>query len=71
MILANQPMLRLRLEKQRAKPVPVLFLLTTPVMIADPWAQVRFAMPADFSSVHDERHCWPCSGAHKEPIGQT
>ena len=71
MILANQRVLRLRLEKQRATPVPALFLLTTPVMIADLRAQVRFAMQADFSSVHDERHCLLCSGAHKGPIGQT
>ena len=70
MILANPPVLRLRLEKQRAKPVPAQLPVTTPVMIVLSQAQVRFAR-AGFSSVRDGRHCWLRCGAHKGPIAQT
>jgi hypothetical protein len=70
MILANQQVPHLRLEKQSTKSVPEQFLVTTQV-IAQPRAQVRFAMRADFSSVHDERRCSLCSGVHKGPIKQT
>ena len=35
-----------------------------------PEPQVKFAAPPDFSSVHDGKRCWPCSGAHKGPIAQ-
>jgi hypothetical protein len=49
MILANRSVLRLRLEKQRAKSVPARFPVTTPVMIVLPQAQVRFAAPPGFS----------------------
>ena len=70
MILANLSVLRLRLAKQRAKPVRTWFLVTTPVMIVLPLVQVRFAQAA-FSSAHDGRRCWLCCGAHKAPITQT
>jgi len=72
MILAKPWVLRLRLAKQRAKPVPAQFPVTTiPMMIEVPEAQVRFAATAGFSLVHDETHCWLRCGAHKEPITQT
>ena len=70
MILANPSVLRLRLEKQRAKPVPAQFPVTTPVMIVLSQAQVRFAR-AGFSSVRDGRRCWLRCGAHKGPIART
>ncbi len=70
MILANPWVLRLRLEKQQAKPVQVRFPVTTPVMIVLPQAHVRFARAA-FSSVRAERRCWLRCGAHKGPIAQT
>ena len=71
MILANLSVLRLRLEKQRAKPVPAWFPVTTPVMIVLPQAQVSFVAPAGSSLVHDGRRCWLRCGAHKAPITQT
>jgi len=66
MILANPWGLRLRLAKQRAKPVPAWF----PVTIVLPPVQVRFAQ-AGFSSVHDGTRCWLRCGAHKVPTAQT
>ena len=70
MILANLSVLRLLLEKQRAKPVPAQFPVTLPGMIVLSEAQVRFAR-AGFSSVHDGKRCWLRCGARKGLITQT
>ena len=70
MIVANPPVLRLQLEKQRAKPVPAWLPATTLAMIAFSQAQVRFAR-AGFSSVRDGRHCWLRYGANKGPTART
>ena len=70
MILANQRVLRLRLEKQRAKPVLKQFPVTPSGMIVLSEAQVRFALAA-FSSVRDGRHCWLRCGVHRGLITQT
>ena len=70
MILANPSLLRLLLEKQRAKPVPAQFPVTRPGMIVLSQAQVRFAR-AGFSSVRDGRRCWLRCGAHKGPTART
>ena len=70
MILANLSVLRLLLEKQRAKPVPAQFPVTPPGMIVVSQAQVRFAR-AGFSSVRDGRHCWLRYGANKGPTART
>jgi hypothetical protein len=70
MILANPPVLRLRLEKQRAKPVPAQLPVTTPVMILLSQAQVRFAR-AGFSSVRAGKHCWLRCGANKGLTART
>ena len=67
MVLANLPVLRLRLEKQRAKPAMPYLPAMPLAMIALSEAQVRFAR-AGFSSVPDGRHCWLRCGAHKGPI---
>ena len=67
MILAHRSVLRLRLEKQRAKPVLPQLPVTPLAMIALSEAQVKFAR-AGFSSVRDGRHCWLRCGAHKGPI---
>jgi hypothetical protein len=56
MILVNQPVLRLRLERQQAKPVPAWLPATTLAMIAFSQVQVRFAR-AGFSSARDGRRC--------------
>ncbi len=70
MILANPPVLRLRLEKQRAKPAWAWLRVTILAMIALSEAQVRFAR-AGFSSARDERHCWLRCGANKGPRART
>jgi len=70
MILANPSVLRLRVEKQRAKPVPKQFPVTPPGMIVLSEAQVRFAR-AGFSSIRDGSHCWLRYGANKEPTART
>jgi hypothetical protein len=70
MILANSSVLRLRVEKQRAKPVPPQFPVTPPGMIVLSEAQVRFAR-AGFSSVRDGSHCWLRYGANKGPTART
>ena len=69
MILANPLVLRLRLERQRAKPVPAQLPVTRPVMVVLSQAQVRFAR-AGFSSVRDGRRCWLRYGAHKGPTAR-
>jgi integral membrane sensor domain MASE1 len=70
MILVNQPVLRLRLARQQARPVPAWLPATTLAMIAFSQVQVRFA-PAGFSSVRDESHCWLRYGANKGPTVRT
>ena len=70
MILANPSVLRLRVEKQRAKPVPKQFPVTPPGMIVLPEAQVRFAR-AGFSSVRAGKHCWLRCGANKGLTART
>ncbi len=53
MRLEKQLTLRLPLEKQLAKPVPV----KKPEIFVLPQARVRFVLPADFSSAHDGKRC--------------
>ena len=61
--------LRLRLEKEPAKPVPATFPVKTLEIFVLPQAQAKLA-PAGFSLVHDEKRCWLYSGAHKGPIAR-